>query len=64
MLIASLCVLLRLELNQGQHPWDSNPAGVIRSCHSSVENREGKCTCGCSVACLPLVQALTGGGVI
>lgn len=60
-----LSVLLRLELNQGQNPWDSNPAGVIRSCHSSVENGEGKCTCGSSVACLSSVQALTGGwGVI
>lgn len=61
MLVASPCVLLRLELNQGQNPWNSSPAGVIRSCHSSVENGEGKCTCGCSGACLPSVRALTGG---
>lgn len=61
MLVGSLCVFLRLALNQGQHPWESNPEGVIRSCRSSVENREGKCTCGFSIACLPLVQALTKG---
>lgn len=42
-LVASLYVLLRLALNQGQHPWESNPEGVIRSCcHSSVMNGEGK----------------------
>lgn len=28
MLVASLCVLFRLALNQGQHPWESNPEGV------------------------------------
>lgn len=62
MLVTSLCVLLRLVLNQGQHPWESNSEGVIWSCcHSSVENGEGKCTCGFSVACLPLVQAFTKG---
>lgn len=61
MLVGSLCVFLRLALNQGQHPWESNPEGVIRSCRSSVENREGKCACGFSIACLLLVQALTKG---
>ena len=66
MLVASLCVLLRLALNRGQHPWESNPEGVIRSCcNSSVENEEGKCICGFSIVCLPLAQALTKGeGVI
>ena len=50
-LVASLCVPLRLALNQGQHPWESSPGGVIWSCcHSTVANGEGKCTGGFEIA--------------
>lgn len=41
-------------LNQGQHPWEPKPKGVILGCcYSSLRNEEGKCTF------LPLVQTLT-----
>lgn len=40
-------------LNEGQHPRESSPKGVILGyCHSSLRNGEEKCT-------LPVVQALT-----
>lgn len=49
-----LAPLILPVLNQGQHPWESNPKGVILGCcRSSLSNEEGKCTF------LPLVQALT-----